>query len=158
LQCRVLNEAHAKETDEDLKRAYTLAIHTNLMQECEHVAAWLLAFRKFAEKKIPLVETLLQYSPGQAKLEDTLIGVTSPDKLLSVFGIVPEKFVPALMPKHRFEERLFDIWKGLVHYAQQQKARLPLYNKSKHGMMYFSSPKVINTEAHDQGPVAIFTQ
>jgi hypothetical protein len=44
-QSRVLNEAHAVEDNADRRRAYFVSIHTNLIQECEYVAAWLLAFR-----------------------------------------------------------------------------------------------------------------
>jgi hypothetical protein len=126
LQSRVLNDAFNTETDDDCKRAYVLAIHTNLMQECEHVAAWLLAFRRFAAAKTPLLDTLLEYQPGDARLKDVLKDVTSPEKIQTVFGITPETFVPSIMPKDAFEARLADIWKGLMYYAEEQKQRLPL--------------------------------
>lgn len=65
-QNQVMNEAHRAETDPDRRRAYFLAIHTNLIQECEHVAAWLLAFRRRAETGAEIIETLLRYGPGEA--------------------------------------------------------------------------------------------
>lgn len=157
-QSRVLNEAHAAESDAERRRAYFLSIHTNLIQECEHVAAWLLAFRQWAESRTPLVETLLRYGPGEAYLDARLVGITDGHHLLSVSGIDAARLVPAHIPQRLFDERVADLWAGLSYYAGQQSDRSQLYNKSKHGMVFFSSAAALNPEDQDLGPLAVYAR
>jgi hypothetical protein len=157
-QSRVLNEALVAEIDRDRRRACFLSIHTNLIQECEHVAAWLLAFRRWAESRTPLVETLLRYGPGEAYLDARLDGITDGEHLLRVSGIDVARLVPAHIPQRLFDERVADLWAGLSYYAGQQSDRSQLYNKSKHGMVFFSSSAALNPEAEDLGPLAVYAR
>jgi len=155
-QSRVLNEAHAAEADADRRRAYLLAIHTNLIQECEHVAAWLLAFRRWGASRTPLIETLLRYKPGEAYLEACLGGVADGHDLLRVSGIDRDRLVPMYIPRDQFDDRVADLWAGFSYYADQQGERAQLYNKSKHGMVFVSSARVLNAQVNDIGPLALY--
>jgi hypothetical protein len=157
-QSRVLNEAHAAEDNADRRRAYFVSIHTNLIQECEHVAAWLLAFRRWAESRTPLVETLLRYGPGEAYLDARLDGITDGHHLLRVSGIDAARLVPTHIPQEIFDERVVDVWAGLSYYAGQQSDRSQLYNKSKHGMVFLSSAQALNRDADDLGPLAVYAR
>jgi hypothetical protein len=100
-ESRALNEADVSEGDADRRRACFLSIHTNLIHECEHGAAWLLAFRRWSESRTPLVATLLRYGPGEAYLEAQLEGVTDGHHLLRVSGIDGARLVPAHLPQDR---------------------------------------------------------
>jgi len=157
-QSRALNDAYVAELDADRRRAFFLAIHSNLLQECEHVAAWLLAFRRWADTQTSLIETLLRYGPGEAYLEARLDGINDGPALLQILGIDAARLVPGHIPRTLFDERVADIWDGLSHYAVQQRERSQLYNKSKHGMMFVSSAAAINPTTPDLGPVALFAR
>ena len=157
-QARVLNQAHQSEPDADRRRAHFIAVHTVLIQQCEHVAAWLLAFRRWAEDHTFLIETLLRYNPGEAYLQDRLDGLPDGHALLQVSGIDSRRIVPEHIPQDRFDERVVDMWTGFSYYADQQNERAQLYNKSKHGMVFVSSANALNHEAEDLGPLAIYAR
>ena len=157
-QNRVLNKAYLEDTDYARRSACFLAMHTNLIQECEHVAAWLLALRRWAEMGTALIETLLRYAPGEAYLEDRLEGIADGHELLRVSGIHRDRIVPQYFPEDLYNERVADIWAGLAYYANQQNDRATLYNKSKHAMMFLSSPKALNPELEDNGPIALYAK
>ncbi|MBI2220041.1 MAG: hypothetical protein HYU53_02400 [Acidobacteria bacterium] len=114
-QARVLNEAHEAESDADRRRAHFISIHTIIIQQCEHVAAWLLAFRRWADSRTFLVETLARYNQGEGRLEGRLRGIANGHDLLRSSGIDHSRLVPSLIPEDRFEERVHDIWVGLSY-------------------------------------------
>jgi hypothetical protein len=155
-QARALHEAHERESDADLRRAYLVAVHTLIMQEYEHVAAWILALRRRADSGTPLLDTLLQYHPGEGTLANALKGLSDGEQLLVHCGIDTSRFVPHPLPPREASSRIADVWRGLEYHAQQQTDRMPLYNKSKHGMVFVSSATAINPEVEDSGPVAVY--
>lgn len=155
VESRALEFAHASDGNPDRRRALLLAIHTLLLQQCERCAAWLLALRRWAEAGISPVETILRYGPGEAVLKDVMADVADGSQLLSVCGIDPAKLP---MAPDEVTRRAQSMFEGFAHYSREQGTRAALYNKAKHGMVFYSSLRVLNPSEPDGGPVAMLAK
>jgi hypothetical protein len=157
-QARVILAEYESETDADLRRLHFVAIHTVLLEELEHVAAWILALRGRVTFGTPPLERLMLYSPGEAKLTNALDRLTDGHQLLAACGIEIARFVPRFIPSEELESRVQTVWDRLSVSAAEQIKRLPLYNKSKHGMVFASSPSAIAASQRTDGPMAVYAR
>jgi hypothetical protein len=156
-QARRLVADYASAEHEAERDGILICIHTLLVQQYEHVAAWIRAFQRKADSGVPVLESLLTYRPGEADLTAVLAGIDSGDTLAVRCGLSKDALA-SRMGAGPVDTRLADMWEGLVHSAPEQLSRKPLYNKAKHGMVFVSGLQIIRADwPADTGPAAIFS-
>lgn len=157
-QARVLEAAYYRELEPNRRLALLISLHTLLVQQYEHVAAWILGFRERAASQTALIETLLRYGPGEATLEKILADAKNGDELLALCGISRDGIAKAVEDSSIVSVRIAEMWEGLNLSAAEQTQRKELYNKSKHGMVFVRSARVFDHTSDAEGPLALYAE